>query len=122
MRRRIQTILLTIAVTLLAINFAMRSKQKNIEGRITSLEYKLQILKESGRISGEDFYSAKDLLRPLHHPLLYDPWLLRYSGMIGSGLIIAHSLLFFWNPWAKRDKETAEQFAPEQPAKSTSIS
>jgi hypothetical protein len=122
MRRRIQTILLTIAVTLLAINLAMSSKQKDIKSRITTLEYKLQILKETGRISGDDLYLAKDLLRPLHHPILHDPWLLRYSGVIGSWLIIAHSLLFFWNPWAKRDKETAEKFAHEQPAKSTSVS
>lgn len=91
----LKTVFLTIAITCLAFNLSLTSKQKVIESKISAIEDKMEALRASSRISGDELRQAEDVLKSLHYPILFDPWLLRFNGLIGAGCIIAHSVLMF---------------------------
>ena len=107
MLNSLRTILLTIAFTCCAFKYSQQSKQQVVESKISSIETKMKELKDAGKISSGEFYDAKDVLMPLHYPILFDPWLLRFNGYVGSGCIIAFSLLGFVR-WGKKGNEVAE--------------
>ena len=103
----LKTVLLTIAITCLAFNLSLTAKQKVVESKISAIEDKMEAFRESNRISGDELRQAEDILKPLHYPILFDPWLLRFNSLIGSGCIIAHSVLMFVS-LRKRKSEAGE--------------
>lgn len=94
MIKTIQNALLGAALTLLAVDISLDRKQKFVNSQLEGLENNLKSLQQLKKITDDNYYAAVELMTPLRHPFIHDPWLLRYSGFIISGLLIVHSILF----------------------------
>lgn len=101
----VKAVLLTIAVTYLAINTALMHRDEANKDRVRAVIAQLEQLKASKSISAAEFHDIEGKFTPILYPSLHDLWLLRYMGYIAVGCLFLHSAVLFHDIRKKKDSK-----------------